>query len=89
MPFPFVLPIKNNVSRPVGQVMLSGAAIAASVYFCELFFGGNALLTTDTKSPNFMAEVRQPANNLVYNGHYQKLNKMSRCWWITLDFRIN
>ena len=74
-PIPFVLPIKNNVSRPIWQVMLSGAAIAASVTFV-IVFGGNALLTTDTISPNLMAEVRSPANNLVITP-LSELNKES------------
>lgn len=63
-PIPFVLPTKNNVSRPVWQVMLSGAAIAASVTFV-IVFGGNALLTTDTNAPNLVAEIRTPVNDLV------------------------
>ena len=74
-PIPFVLPIKNNVSRPVWQVMLSGVAIAASVTFV-IIFGGNALLTTDTISPNLMAEVRSPVNNLVITP-LSELNKES------------
>ncbi|MDE8601920.1 sigma-E factor negative regulatory protein [Marinomonas sp. RSW2] len=74
-PIPFVVPIKNNASRPVWQVMLSGVAIAASVTFV-IIFGGNALLTTDINSPNLMAEVRSPANNLVITP-LSELNKES------------
>jgi len=57
--FLWFLPIKkNNVSRPVGRLLLSGARIAGERTFV-IVFGWVMRLTTDTiKSPNLMAEVR-------------------------------
>ena len=55
---------KNKASQPTWSVMLSSVAVAASVTFVVIF-SGNALLTTDTISPNLMAEVRSPANNFI------------------------
>ncbi|MFT4573222.1 sigma-E factor negative regulatory protein [Marinomonas primoryensis] len=75
VPIPFVLPTKNNASRPVWHVMLSSVAVAASVTFVVIF-GGNALLTTDTIPPILMAEVRLSAINLVTTP-LDQLNKES------------
>ena len=61
---PFVLPSENKASRSTWRVALSSVAVAASVAFVVIL-GGNELLTPDTTTPNLVAEVRSPSNNMV------------------------
>jgi sigma-E factor negative regulatory protein RseA len=61
---PFVSPKQRTASRPVWKVMLSSVAVAASVTFVVIF-GGSELLTSDSTTPNLVAEARSPASNMV------------------------